>query len=366
MSKTATETYQKPKTLIVGVHSPYNPTKNIESYFAEFVELVRSNNIKHDVELYVKLREIDPAYYFTQGKLNEIKKICDEQNIEEVIVSEQLSGKQERNLDKLLHCRVFDRTQLILEIFEKGATSGEGKIQVELAMLNHKKSRVAGMGRVFSQQAGFIGSRGPGKTQKDVDIEHIERLILKLERDLKQLQLVRQTQRKKRLQSEIPLICLIGYTNAGKSSIFNGLTKSDVKAEDKLFATLETTTRELHIDHVKKALLSDTVGFIQQLPHHLIEAFKATLHELQYAHLLLLVVDISDPSWQMHIATVHQVLDELEVKNPILYLFNKIDKIDEAQLATLPLARYEPHLLISTRIKHGLDPLIAYLRTHIV
>ena len=188
MSKTATETYQKPKTLIVGVHSPYNPTKNIESYFAEFVELVRSNNIKYDVELYVKLREIDPAYYFTQGKLNEIKKICDEQDIEEVIVSESLSGKQERNLDKLLHCRVFDRTQLILEIFEKGATSGEGKIQVELAMLNHKKSRVAGMGRVFSQQAGFIGSRGPGKTQKDVDIEHIERLILKLERDLKQLQ----------------------------------------------------------------------------------------------------------------------------------------------------------------------------------
>jgi GTP-binding protein HflX len=359
---TVFETKEHPRTLILGVQSPFNPTKQIESYFEEFRNLVRSNGISYDFELYIKLREIDPVNFLTQGKMHELIELCAKENIEEIIVSEPLNGKQERNINKLTRCKVFDRTQLILEIFEKGATSAEGKIQVALAMINHKRSRLAGRGTFMSQQGGGIGMRGPGETQKDIDLGHLDHLSLKLHRDLKKLSQVRETQRKHRLSNKVPLICLIGYTNAGKSSIFNKLTKSSVLAEDKLFATLDTTTRELYIDKTKKGLLSDTVGFIQQLPHQLIEAFKATLDELQYAHLLLHVIDIADPNWQAHIATVNAILKELNVEKPILYVFNKIDKVDETQLATLPLHTYEPHVLVSTYTENGLEPLVEFLR----
>lgn len=358
----ATPTIQHPRTLIIGVQSPYNPSKHIENYFEEFRNLVRSNGIPYDLELYIKLREIDNVNFFTQGKMNELIEYCDKENVEEIIISEILNGKQERNISKLTRCKIFDRTQLILEIFEKGAASAEGKIQVALAMLNHKRSRLAGRGTFMSQQGGGIGMRGPGETQKDIDLGHLDYLSLKLNRDLKALTKVRETQRKHRLNSKIPLICLIGYTNAGKSSIFNKLTKSSVLAEDKLFATLDTTTRELFIDKTKKGLLSDTVGFIQQLPHHLIEAFKATLAELQYAHLLLQVIDISDPDWQAHIITVNAILKDLEVDKPMLYVFNKIDKVDEIQLAVLDLHKYEPRVLVSAQTEHGLDPLVEFLR----
>lgn len=357
----ATPTIRHPKTLILGIHSPYNPTKNIEGYFSEFKQLVASNGISYDHELFIKLREVDPANFLTQGKVNDLIALCTKEGIEEIIVSENLSGKQERNLSRLTHTNIFDRTQLILEIFEKGAVSAEGKLQVQLATLAYKKTRLAGKGSFMSQQGGGIGTRGPGQTQKEIDIAHIEHLMLKLHRDLKQLQQVRHTQRKHRLNRNIPLLCLIGYTNAGKSTILNALTKSDVLAEDKLFATLDTTTRELYLDGTKRALLSDTVGFIQQLPHHLIEAFKATLDELQYAHLLLQVIDLADPNWQAHIETVHAVLAELKIDKPMLYVFNKIDKIDPALLDTLPLSKYEPHVFVSACAPHGLDPLITFL-----
>lgn len=350
------------KTLIIGVHSPFNVAKDVNSYFDEFVQLVRSNDIKYEHELFIRLRQIDPGTFFTKGKLDEIAKLCADEGIEEVIISEPLSSKQERNLNALLQARVYDRTKLILEIFEKGATTAEGKIQVQLAMLQYNKTRLSGHGIHLSQQAGGIGTRGPGQTQKELELQHLEHIEHRLKRELTHLGQVRDTQRKKRLGSNIPLVCLIGYTNAGKSSIFNALTKSSVLAENRLFATLETTTRELYIDSKKKALLSDTVGFIQKLPHHLIEAFKATLDELQYAHLLLQVIDVSDSSWESHITVVKQVLTDLGVNKPMLYVFNKIDKIDPIVLATYPFQRYEPHVTTSTYTENGLEPLIDYLR----
>ena len=176
----------------------------------------------------IKLRTIDPAYYITQGKLEEIIEIVKKEEIEEVIFSDPLSSQQERNLSRVLHCRVFDRTDLILEIFEKGAQSAEGKTQVALAMLQHQKARLSGRGLYMSQQGGRIGTRGPGETQKEKETQHIEHLMVKLRRDLKKLQQIRDTQRKQRLSSALPLICLIGYTNAGKSTILNALTKSTV------------------------------------------------------------------------------------------------------------------------------------------
>ncbi|MBA3954030.1 GTPase HflX [Candidatus Dependentiae bacterium] len=363
MKRVETPTVQYPKTLLVGIDSPYNPIKNIESYYEEFENLVRSNGIPYDKIVYIKLRSVDPGYLVTKGKLEELIEICKEDEIREVIFSEPLSPQQERNLSESLQCKVFDRTQLILEIFDRGATSAEGKTQVELAMLQHKKTRLSGQGISMSQQGGRIGTRGPGETAKEKETQHIERSMHKLKRDLLQLAKHRETQRKQRLNSELPLICIIGYTNAGKSTILNSLTKSTVLAEDRLFATLDTTTRELFIDSKKKGLISDTVGFIQQLPHHLVEAFKSTLTELQHAHLLLQVVDVSDANWESHIRVVHQILEELEVDRPMLYVFNKADKIQLTDIQERALKQYQPHILVSAVTPGGLEPLVDFLRT---
>ena len=358
----ASLTRQQAKTLIVGIQTPQNFSKNIESYFDEFKNLVRSNGVNPDHEVYIKLRQIDPAYFITKGKLDDLMKLCDQEDIEEVIFSEPLLVQQERNLSDMLHARVFDRTKLILEIFEKGANSAEGKTQVAIAMLQHRKSRLAGHGHSMSQQAGSIGTRGPGETQKEKETQHIEHLMNKLRRDLVQLRKVRDTQRKQRMSSNTNQVCLIGYTNAGKSSIINALTHSNVSAADRLFETLDTTTRELYIDGKKIGVISDTVGFIQQLPHNLIEAFKSTLTELQHAHLLLNVVDISDPNWESHIAVVNSILEELSVDKPILYVFNKADKVADFTIIDQHIAKYQPHVTISTLSPAGIEPLINFLR----
>lgn len=353
-----------PKTLIVGIHAPYNNTKNIESYFEEFRNLVHSNGVTPEKEVFIKLRSIDPGYFITKGKLDELIEICTKEKIKNVILSEPLSAQQERNLSNVLNTDVFDRTQLILDIFEKGAHSAEGKIQVALAMLQHQKSRLAGRGGSMSQQMGNIGTRGPGETAKEKETQHIEYLMTKLRRDLKSLEKVRETQRKQRLTRNIPHICLIGYTNAGKSSILNALTHSHVSAADRLFETLDTTTRELYVDGKKIGVISDTVGFIQQLPHNLIEAFKSTLTELQHAHLLLEVIDASDPNWEQHHQVVQAVLEELGVKpNALLYVFNKIDKVDDKETLELAAQRYQPHVFISTLSREGMEPLIQLLST---
>lgn len=362
MKPEVTPTYTHPKTLIIGILSPLNPTKDSNAYFEEFKSLVTSNGLEYDASYFTRLRSIDPAYYVTKGKLEEIIDLCKKEQIEEVVISERLSPQQERNLSEILRCRVFDRTQLILEIFEKGAQTAEGKMQVELAMLQHRKSRLAGRGIHMSQQAGRIGARGPGETAKEKEIQHIERRSVKLHKDLVQLAKTRETQRKQRLGGKVPHICLIGYTNAGKSTILNLLTKSEVLAENRLFATLDTTTRELYIDHAKKGVISDTVGFIQQLPHNLIEAFKSTLTELQHAHLLLHVIDSSDPNWELHIRVVMEVLKELDVDKPILYVFNKIDLLDKDPSLEPGIAKYQPQVFVSAISKEGIEPLIDFLR----
>ncbi len=354
--------HHEPVILALGIQTPFNPNKNIDSYLEEFANLISSNGVTPNFEQFIKLREIDSAYFITHGKLQELKEFCDTNNVEEVIISEQLTSNQERNLRDFLNCRIFDRTRLILEIFEKGAHSAEGKIQVEIAMLQYSKTRLAGRGQYLSQQAGRIGSKGPGETQKEKDTRHIENTILKLKRQLEKLAQARETQRKKRLSSEIPLFCLIGYTNAGKSSILNALTKSNVLAEDKLFATLDTTTRELFIDGKKKALISDTVGFVQQLPHHLIEAFKSTLSELQYAHLLIQIIDVSDPNWPNHIEVVDDILEDLNVDKPMLYVFNKADKVSMIEFQIPAFEKYEPFVISSIITEGGLDQLIDFLR----
>lgn len=362
VQKTYNTAEPRSKILLLGINAPYNKTTDINAYFEEFINLATSNNLHPTEIMLINLRSIDPAYFLTKGKLDELKIACDKHNIDEVIVSEALTAQQERNLQDFLQCRVFDRTQLILEIFEKAAHSAEGKTQVAIAMLQHKKSRVAGKGIHLSQQTGIIGLRGgPGETAKEKEIRHIEEHIKKLKKQLITIEKARTTQRKRRVSSPLPLMCLIGYTNAGKSSILNALTKSNVYAEDKLFATLDTTTRGLFLNGQKKGLISDTVGFIQQLPHHLIEAFKSTLSELQYADLLLLVVDLADANWEPHIKIVHDILEDLNLHKEILYIFNKIDKVTITPELLHALEPYQPHVLISTRTKEGTLPLKEFL-----
>lgn len=352
------------KTLIIGVDAPYNRVSNIESYFAEFRKLLETNGTIYQHELYIKMRTVDSSYFFTKGKLEEIAAFCKEHEIEEVFVSDALTSQQERNLADMLQCKVFDRTHLILAIFEKSAHSAEGKIQVSIAQLKHEKTRLAGKGIFLGQQKGSIGVRGgAGETLKEKETRHIDMTILKFKRDLERMLTARESQRKQRLTNRVPHACLIGYTNVGKSTILNALTKSDVLAEDKLFATLDTTTRELYINSIKKGLLSDTVGFIQQLPHNLIDAFKSTLSELAYADLLLHVVDISEINWQDQIAVVQKVLTELKVQDkPMLYVFNKADAIEITPDLEFLLKKYQPYVLVSAKSKKGLEPLTNYLQ----
>jgi GTP-binding protein HflX len=362
MTRQATPTSEdRPRILLLGIEAPYNKTKNIESYFEEFLNLAKSNNLVYDEVMFMKLREIDNATFITKGKLEEVMKVCKEKNINEVVISEPLTPMQERNLNDMLNCVVFDRTRLILEIFEKSALTAEGKTQVQIAMLTLKKSRLAGKGVFMSQQSGVIGGRGIGETAKERETRHIETQILKLKRDLEKFQQARETQRKRRLLNHVPLICLIGYTNAGKSTILNVMTKSDVLAENKLFATLDTTTRELYIDSKKIGVLSDTVGFIQNLPTQLIAAFKSTLSELQYADLLLQIIDVSDPNWQTHVKVVNEILYELGIDQDMLYVFNKADKAENLDDLTSLLHVYEPYVIISATSKDGIKPLKQFL-----
>ncbi len=356
------ETDQQPKTLIIGVESPYNTIDYISSYFDEFKSLVKTSGIEYVEFIPVRLRTIDAAFFFTKGKREQIKEICQNQNIERVILSDQLSAQQARNLEDYLDAHVWDRTDLILDIFEKAAVSAEGKAQVAIAMLQHKKSRLAGKGIHMSQQMGakgFIG--GPGEKAKERDRRHIDEQIRKIKKQLATIQKTRSVQRKQRLSKGVRNICLIGYTNAGKSTILNALTNSDVLAEDKLFATLDTTTRALFVDGKQKGVISDTVGFIQNLPHKLIEAFKSTLSELQFADLLLHVIDLSDPNWEDHLKVVHDILEELQVEKDILYIFNKADQVDDLSDILFKIECYQPNVIINALSKKGLQPLTDYL-----
>jgi len=354
-SRKATPTNYLPNVALLGIQTPYNKTKNIDSYYEEFINLVKSNEVSYDNVIFMKLREIHPVYFLSKGKLEELKKFCDEHKVEQLIISEPLTAQQERNLSDYLDCKVFDRTKLILEIFEKHAHSAEGKAQVEIAMLQHKKTRLAGKGIHLSQQSGIVGKiGGAGETAKEKETRELNRKILNLKRKLETIQKSRDTQRKRRFRSNIPHLCLIGYTNAGKSTILNLLTKSNVLAEDKLFATLDTTTRELYLNGKKKGVISDSVGFIQQIPHNLIEAFKSTLDELRYADMLLHVVDLSDPNWESQIKTVHEILQELEINKEMLYIFNKIDKVENLEQVKQEVEKYQPHVLTCAKSKDGI------------
>jgi GTP-binding protein HflX len=353
-----------PKTILVGVIAPYNKMKSSEYYFDEFLSLVDTLGMDYDDTYFIKLRNVDSNTFLTRGKLQELADFCKEHKVREVVFSELLSPVQERNLEDALDAKVFDREALILNIFKNSAKTSEGKIQIDMAELNFMRTRLLGKGIEFAQQAGYIGGRGPGETISEEIRRHFADKQRQAKKKLETLQKARDVQRQQRLQSNHPLVCIIGYTNAGKSSLLNILTRSEVLAEDKLFATLDTTTRELYVDPKLKVLISDTVGFISQLPHALIEAFKSTLDELRFASLLLHVIDISNPAWENQIKVVKETLKELGVDKPMVFVFNKIDKLTPEELESNQekINLYEPHILIHTRSKEGVENLVTLIR----
>lgn len=275
------------------------------------------------------LDQIHPGTYVGKGKLEEIKDLLWETEATGIICDDELSPIQLGNMEDILDTKVMDRTLIILDIFAGRASTNEGKIQVELAQLKYRQSRLTGLGKSLSRLGGGIGTRGPGEKKLEVDRRLIRDRIAQLNRELKDVKRHREITREQRSRNKIPVVAIVGYTNAGKSTLLNTLTGAGVLEEDKLFATLDPTTRNLKLPSKQEVLMTDTVGFIRKLPHHLIEAFRSTLEEAKYADIILHVVDASNPQVdeQMHI--VYETLTNLEVKNkPIITAFNKQDKVE--------------------------------------
>ena len=296
----------------------------------------------------------DPRTFIGEGKVREVRELVQNMGADMVVFDNALSPSQQRALTDDLGVSVLDRSALILDIFAQRARTKEGRLQVELAQYKYLLPRLLGMWTHLERQEGAIGTRGPGETQLETDRRHIRKKIAKLEEDLEQVRRVRATQRERRIKNEVPVVAIVGYTNAGKSTLLNKLTGADIPANNRLFDTLDTTTRTLEISDTCKVLISDTVGFISKLPHHLVEAFKATLEELSFADLLLHVIDASNPEWREQAAVVEKLIVELgAAQTPRIDVFNKSD---------LYVGDIVPHgediVSISAKTGAGLDELL--------
>ena len=270
----------------------------------------------------------DPHSFIGEGKALEVKMLVEATASNMVIFDNELSPGNIRALEEIIGVTVLDRSALILDIFAQRAKTKEGRLQVELAQYKYLLPRLSGMGASLSRQGGGIGTRGPGETQLESDRRHIRERINRLEEELEQVRKVRAVQRERRMKNSVPVVAIVGYTNAGKSTLLNKLTGAGIPANDRLFDTLDTTSRQLKVSDDLDVILSDTVGFIAKLPHHLVNAFHATLEELEYADLLLHVIDASDPHLEKHIAVVNRLISKLaKPETPVLQIYNKADRV---------------------------------------
>lgn len=320
----------------------------------ELEELVRTAGATVVGTIIQNREKIHNATYVGTGKVLEIAEMMEQTGATGIVCDDELSPIQMKNLEDQLNTKVMDRTLIILDIFAKRATTNEGKIQVELAQLKYSASRLAGFGRSMSRLGGGIGTRGPGEKKLEIDKRVIMDRVVQLNRELKDVQKHREVTRAQRQRNQIPVVAIVGYTNAGKSTLLNQLTDADVLEEDMLFATLDPTTRTLELEAKQQVLLTDTVGFVRKLPHHLIEAFKSTLEEAKYADIIFHVVDASNPQRDKQMHIVYETLDQLGVKDKtIITLFNKQDlRTDEEPLQDF---RADKTLAISAKRKKGLE-----------
>lgn len=318
----------KEKVILVGVDQEMGGM-DTESCLDELNELVKTAGAESVGRLIQKREKIHPAHYLGKGKLEELQVMINAYDATGIVCDDELSPAQIKNLEQILNTKIMDRTMVILDIFASRAISREGKIQVELAQLKYRLSRLVGIGASLSRLGGGIGTRGPGETKLEVDRRYIKSRIAELNRELKEIETHRELLRNQRDKKGKPVVSLVGYTNAGKSTLINKLTDAGVLAEDKLFATLDTTTRKVKLINGSEILLTDTVGFIQKLPHNLVQAFRATLEEMKYADILLHVVDASNPQRKEHMNVVYSTLRELGCEEtPVITVFNKIDRED--------------------------------------
>ena len=342
----------KERVILVGVSE--QDGDDAEDSLAELAELVKTARASVAGTLIQKRELIHPGTYVGTGKVAEIAELLEHTGATGIVCDDELSPAQLKNLETMLNTKVMDRTLIILDIFAARATTSEGKIQVELAQLKYRLSRLTGLGRSMSRLGGGIGTRGPGEKKLEIDRRLINDRIAQLNRELKEVVKHREIARAKRERNAVPVVAIVGYTNAGKSTLLNHLTDAEVLEEDKLFATLDPTTRMLELEGHQQVLLTDTVGFIRKLPHHLIEAFKSTLEEAKYADYIIHVVDASNPQRDKQMYIVYETLDHLGVKNKkILTLFNKIDiRTDDDPLQDF---RADHVLQISAAENAGLD-----------
>ena len=317
----------KERVILVGVET--GGDEPAETSLDELAELARTAGAEVAGRLIQTRESIHPGTYIGKGKLLELKDLLWETDATGIICDDELTSAQLGSLEAELSCKVIDRTLLILDIFAARAVSGEGKIQVELAQLRYRASRLAGLGKSLSRLGGGIGTRGPGEKKLEMDRRLIRERISRLKRELRDVEKHRELLRSQRNQSGLKTAALVGYTSAGKSSIENALTGAGILEDAMLFSTLDTTTRSLMLDNTQEILVTDTVGFIRKLPHHLVEAFKSTLEEAKYADIIIHVVDVSNPNMEMQMHVVYETLRELGAEGkPVITLFNKQDLLE--------------------------------------
>ena len=350
------------RVFLVGAELKKRGATEVRESMEELAELATTAGAQVLGEETQRLGKPHVATFIGKGKAAEIAEICKRKEVDTVIFDDELSPAQTRNMEKVLGCKVLDRTALILDIFAQRARTREGKMQIEMAQLQHILPRLTRMWTHLSRQKGGIGMRGDGESQLEVDRRRVQDRIARLKRDLKEVKRIRTTQRQGRQRSQWPLVSIVGYTNAGKSSLLNKLTGSNVLVEDKLFATLDPTTRRLRLPTNQNALLSDTVGFIRKLPHQLVESFKATLEEVVEADLLMHVMDVSSSNVEEQIAAVDKVLKEIGAsEKPTMMVFNKIDQIPVRNGNLRWLREHKNAVAVSAKTEEGLDVLQAEL-----
>ena len=345
---------EEERVILVGVSVEDND--DTEKSLDELEELAKTAGAVTVARVIQNRELIHPGTYVGKGKIDEIKELIWETDATGIICDDELTPAQLGNLQDALDTKIMDRTLIILDIFAARASTNEGKIQVELAQLKYRQSRLVGLGKSLSRLGGGIGTRGPGEKKLEVDRRLIKGRIAQLGRELKDVKRHRELTREQRKRNQIPVVAIVGYTNAGKSTLLNKLTGADVLEEDKLFATLDPTTRGLKLPSKQEVLLTDTVGFIRKLPHHLIEAFKSTLEEAKYADIILHVVDVSNPQMDEQMFIVYETLRNLEVVNkPVITAFNKQDRAKEGMIVRDFKADHV--VKISARTGEGLDQL---------
>lgn len=336
--------------------------EQLEEKISEFSKLATSAGLEVTDVITQNIK--DKRQVIGKGKVDEIALYLEENPMDCLLIDAPIiSPSLEKRLSDSLEIKVLDRTNLILDIFAQRAKSNEGKIQVELAQLKYMLPRIMGQGLSLSRLGGGVGTRGPGETKLETDRRHIRRRISSLEEQLKSVKKRREIQKQNRIKKDLPLVSLIGYTNSGKSTLLNKLSRDDIYAEDLLFASLDTTTRAIVFKESKnKLLLTDTVGFISDLPHQLVSAFKSTLEEVLDADLLLHIVDISNPGWEEHIKVVNQVLDDLKaLDKDMIYVLNKADKLDTSDVH---FSLDAEHYFISAKTGQGIADLLLGIEKH--